>query len=272
MRLVSRLTTLAACVAAVVGCAAAPAAARATVVPPPVNGRFDYQIGGAYTPLPSVTIVDRDRGDRPAAGRYNICYVNAFQSQAEDKTFWTTQHPDLLVTKNGKPVGDPGWPGEYVLNTSTDAKRQALLAIVGGWIDGCARDGFQAVEPDNLDSWTRSQGMLTKAQNIAFAALLATRAHADGLAIAQKNTTQLGTAGRDTVHFDFAIAEECQRYSECGAYTDVYGDHVIEIEYTDYARRFYTAACTARGASVSVILRDRNVVPSGRPAYRYEAC
>jgi hypothetical protein len=39
----------------------------ATTLPlPPVNGPFDYQIGGAYAPSSSVSIVDRDRGDSPA--------------------------------------------------------------------------------------------------------------------------------------------------------------------------------------------------------------
>ena len=52
----------------------------ATVALPPTNGQFDYQIGGAYPPLSSVSIVDRDRSASPVADRYNICYVNAFQT------------------------------------------------------------------------------------------------------------------------------------------------------------------------------------------------
>ena len=265
--------------ALVVTALAAPAAAEvvrpdastaATVVAPPVNGRFDYQIGGAYRPQASVAIVDRDAADAPVAGRYNICYLNAFQSQPGASATWSSK--GLLLTKGGRPVGDPDWPGEYLLDTSTAATRDGILAVVGAWIDDCAARGYQAVEPDNLDSWTRSKGLLTEAHNLAMVTSLATRAHADGLAIAQKNTSQLGTAGRDVAHLDFAVAEECQRYAECGDYTDVYGDRVIEIEYTDNARRFYTAACAARGARISVILRDRDVVPSGRPAYRYQAC
>ena len=128
------------------------------------------------------------------------------------------------------------------------------------------------MEPDNLDSWTRSKGLLTRQDNVAFATLLAGRAHQDGLLIAQKNTSELGTAGRDDVGFDFAVAEECQVYDECDAYTDVYGDRVAEIEYTDNPRSAYEQACRARGARISVILRDRDVVPRGRSGYAYEAC
>lgn len=248
-------------------------AQAATWSPPPVNGQFDYQIGGAYTPVAAVGIVDRDRSVAPVAGKYNICYVNAFQTQPDEASFWTSTRGDLLVKKsNGAYLTDPDWPGEYILDTSTAAKRTSIAAIVNGWIDGCKSKGYQAIEPDNLDSWTRSANKLTQANNVALATLLAAHSHSIGLAIAQKNTGDLGSIGKNTVKFDFAIAEECQRYSECDAYTGPYGNNVIEIEYTDYARSYYTKACAAQGKTISVILRDRDVVAKGQSAYRYEAC
>jgi YD repeat-containing protein len=143
---------------------------------------------------------------------------------------------------------------------------------VNGWIDGCAQAGYQAVEPDNLDTWTRSKGRLTKANNMALATLLAEHAHRRGLAIAQKNAAELGRAGKTSVGFDFAIAEECQVYRECGDYLTPYGRHVIEIEYTDTPRSAWTQACAAQGKRISVILRDRDVVAKGRAGYRYQAC
>jgi hypothetical protein len=253
--------------------AASSARAAAAVTLPPVNGQFDYQIGGSYTPSSTVSIVDRDRGDSPVSGKYNICYVNAFQTQPGEASFWTGQHPDLLLkNSNGSYVTDPGWPGEYLIDTSTAAKRASLATIVGGWIDGCQTKGFQAVEPDNLDSWTRSGSKLTKANNVAFATLLAQRAHADGLAIAQKNTADLGSSAKASIGFDFAIAEECQQYTECGSYTSLYGNNVIEIEYTDNPKSAYTTACAAQGKTISVILRDRDVVAKGQSGYHYEYC
>jgi hypothetical protein len=243
----------------------------ATVTLPTVNGRFDYQIGGAYTPASTVAVVDRDRTADVVKGKYTICYVNAFQTQPGEAGFWTGSHSDLLLKKNGRYVIDPDWPDEYILDTSTAAKRTAIATIVNGWIDGCAAKGFAAIEPDNLDTFTRVSG-ITKANNLALAALLATHAHAKGLAIAQKNTPELGSTGKSTAGFDFAIAEECQMYTECGSYTKTYGNNVIEIEYTDNPRKAYTDACKAQGTSISVILRDRDVVPSNDPAYHYENC
>ncbi|PPF53804.1 hypothetical protein C5C55_12895 [Rathayibacter sp. AY1C2] len=250
-----------------------PAAASAAPLLPPANGVLDYQLGGAYAPASSVTIVDRDRTDAPAAGRYSICYVNAFQTQPGESAAFAKRHPELLVRRaDGKPLADPGWPDEYLFDVSTAAKRTALLAIVGAWIDGCAEDGFDAVEADNLDSYTRSGGRLTKSQALAFATLLTARAHRSGLAIGQKNGADLAAAGKRTVGFDFAVVEECQVYDECAAYTDVYGRQVYEIEYTDNGRSAYSEACAAQGRSISVTLRDRDVVPRGAPGYVNRHC
>jgi hypothetical protein len=247
------------------------AAARHVVVPP-ANGRFDYQIGGDYKPLPSVKIVARDRTATPAPGDYNICYINAFQTQADQDQWWKRHHPGLLLRGSaGKLVEDPGWPGEIILNTSTASDRARLATIEDNWLKGCKTKGFEGVEPDNLDSNTRSHHLLTQADDFDFARLLVTDAHADGLAIAQKNSAEQSALGH-RIGFDFAIAEECGVYNECQYYTKAYGDEVYEIEYTDNGRAAYRQACAARGASISIILRDRNVTPRANMHYVYRAC
>lgn len=246
---------------------------------PPVNGQFDYQIGGAYAPLSSVAIVDRDSSDAAVSGKYNICYINAFQAQPDAAAWWKTNHNDLLLkTAAGAYVIDSGW-NEIVLDTRTAAKRTALAAIVNGWIDGCKAKGYQAIEPDNLDSWSRSNGLITTAHNIAFATLLAEHAHAIGLAIAQKNASEIAYEGKNQIGFDFAIAEECQRYSgefgakECDDYMHYYGSQVIEIEYDDNGGlTSFNNACTARGAAISITYRDRDVVPKGTSGYVHKGC
>ena len=161
---------------------AQPLAASAGTKLPPPNGVFAYQLGGAYTPATNVAIVARDRTDSPAAGKYNICYVNAFQTQPGDSASFAKKYPNLLVKgANRKFVVDPNWPGEYLFDISTAAKRTQLSTIVGAWISNCAKKGFQAVEADNLDSYLRSKGKLTRAHAVAFATLLTARAHKAGL-------------------------------------------------------------------------------------------
>jgi hypothetical protein len=228
----------------------------------PPGARVDYQLGGAYPPADGVAGVVRDRTAAPAAGLWSACYVNAFQTQPDAE--WPEEL--LLHDAAGQRVADPDWPGEFLLDVSTEAARTAVLDVVGPWIDGCAADGFDAVEPDNLDSWTRSGGLLDADDAAAMARALVGRAHAAGLTIAQKNAPELIRRG---LGFDLAVVEDCERYDECATYTAVYGGAVLEVEYTDDAFR---RACADRGGVVSVQHRDLAVRPAGEPGYVAEWC
>ncbi|MFI9649352.1 endo alpha-1,4 polygalactosaminidase [Streptomyces sp. NPDC052040] len=243
-------------------------AAEKPVRLPGANMSVDYQLGGAYPPAPGVRAVSRDRSAKPVPGLYNICYVNAFQAQPDALGWWQKNHPDLILkNKNKRPVIDENWD-EALLDTSTADKRGRLAAIVGGWIEGCAKSGFQAVEPDNLDSYQRSGGRLTQAGNAAYATLLARTAHASGLAIGQKNTAEM-LPDRKKTGFDFAVAEECAEYNECGAYAKAYADRVFVIEYDT---RNFKNACTRWGSSLSIVQRDLDVTPRGSDGYTYRSC
>jgi Glycoside-hydrolase family GH114 len=234
--------------------------AVAAFAPPPVNAGFDYQIGDAYRPPAGVTVVSRDWSARPLRSGYSVCYVNAFQSQPGIP--WPAE---LVLHRE-----DPGWPGEFLIDISTRAKRRAAAAVVQPMSEACARKGYDAVEYDNLDSWTRVPRLpFGKRDALAYARLIARRAHALGLAVAQKNTVELTRAQVRRVGFDFAIAEECGRYRECDDYQSVYRDHFVVVE---YRRRDFRAACRAVGDRVSVVLRDRNVTAPGSRTYRYDVC
>ena len=238
----------------------------------PTTGRIDYQLGGGYEPPAGTTIVARDRTDTPADGVYSICYVNGFQSQGADASFWLDEHPRLVLRDaSGEPVYDENWPDEFLFDTSTDLKRTALGSIVGDWIDGCAADGFDAVEFDNLDSFTRSGDLLTEENNVAFATILAERAHDAGLQAGQKNSAELSANG-PAIGFDFAVAEECHRWDECAAYTEVYGDNVVDIEYFDDLRGSVADVCADENTPALTVVRDRNLTTPESADYRYEVC
>lgn len=247
----------------------APTTRPATV---PVGAKFDYQLGGAYTPPLGTALVVRDSSAAPAVGLYNVCYVNGFQTQPAERTTWLEQRRDLVLSGvDGRPLVDDMWPDELIVDTSTVAKRHRLADVVGQTVKLCARKGYEAVEIDNLDSFSRSRGALTAEHNLAFAADLAQIAHASGLVIAQKNAAEL-SARAEQAGFDFAVAEECVRFRECDAYTDVYGDRVIDIEYTDNLNAEFTQMCDRPGTPKSTILRDRKLVPAGEPSYTYQRC
>lgn len=232
---------------------AAPASAEP--VPPPTGTDLDYQLGGTAETPEHVGIVVRDRRAEPVPGRYNICYVNGFQTQPDERGFWR-RHRDLLLSHDGRLVVDEAW-GEWLLDIRTPSSRTRLAEIVGRWIRGCARDGFDAVELDNLDSFSRSRGLLRPRHATAYSRLLTAAAHRHDLAVAQKNR-----AGWDGTRagFDFAIAEECGRYDECGRYTEAYGDRVLVVE---YRARDFARTCAGFGDRLAVVLRDRDLTPGG---------
>jgi hypothetical protein len=251
----------------------APHLVPVVVRPLPIGMKVDYQLGGAYPPAAGVGIVSRDSEDAPFTAGYTICYLNAFQSQPQDAALWKTTRAELLLRgSDGKPIADPGWPDEMLLDTSTAAKRSALTTIFGPQITTCKSRGFNAVELDNLDSWTRSKGLLTENDNLAFASSLVKVAHSAGLPVGQKNAAELGRIGKDVVGFNFAVAEECYFYSECSAYTSVYGNQVIDIEYSDELAVPFSKVCAASSTPKMTILRDRDLLTPGHAGYVYKSC
>lgn len=248
------------------GCTAAPEVR----LPDPTAG-FDYQLGGPYAPPEGATTIARDRTADPAGAGYDICYVNGFQTQPDASQEFAAQHPELLVQHDGGPLADPGWPDEYLFDTSTPTKRKALADLVGTWIAGCARSGFDAVEIDNLDSYTRSEGALRRDDNLALAAEYARIAHGAGLAIAQKNTADQSKRLRE-LGYDFAVTESCAEFDECAAYTAVY-DAVLDIEYTDeLGSDGFERVCAGSERPPSMILRDHDLAVPGTADYAYRRC
>ncbi|MGV9193633.1 endo alpha-1,4 polygalactosaminidase [Microbacterium sp. MC2] len=243
----------------------------------PAGAAFDYQLGGAYEPRAGVAVVVRDRLAPPADGVYSICYLNAFQTQPGELDAW----PDdlLLHDADDALVHDPDWPDEALVDTR---ETDEVVAIVAPWITACADAGYNAVEFDNLDTYTRADGLLTRADNLTLATALVDLAHDAGLAAAQKNAAEDAALMRAEAGFDFAIAEECIAYDECDAYTQVYGDHVLAIEYTDTGSTSadddaafaasLTEICAHPGRPASLMLRDRALATPTDPGYVLAVC
>jgi hypothetical protein len=235
------------------------------VMLPPENAGFDYQLGGAYPPPAGITIVARDRTEAIAAGVYNICYVNGFQVQPGEDALWDE---DLILRDDaGDPVIDEDWD-EALLDTRTEDKRARIAEQLGKFIDGCGLKGFDAIEVDNLDSYSRSGGRLTQDGAVALMALLSEHAHGLVLAIAQKNSTEL-LERRSEMGTDFAVAEECSAYDECGEYVEAYGPGVLMIEYSD---EDFEKGCADYGATHPIVRRDLDLTTPDDGAYVFDDC
>jgi len=257
-------------------CAATPVAAppdpTALFTLPP-EGRIDYQLGGASDPAPGVTLVVRDATEQPAAGIPTICYLNGFQTQPGELASWLAEAPEaVLLDDEGGPVIDPNWPDEALLDPRTPEARAAIVERLGPLIDGCAAAGFVGVEFDNLDSYSRSNDVISIDDALALATLLVDRVHEAGLAAGQKNALELGNRGRDEAGFDFAVLEECDRWEECGLAIEVYGDQVMNIEYTDDLRGTWPEVCTRGEIPALTVLRDRMLAPPSSPDHVLDHC
>ena len=223
-----------------------------------------------------MTVVTRDSTSKPAKGVYSICYVNGFQTQPG--SHWPTSL--ILKSKWGTPLVDPGWPDEHIIDISTPAKRKTAAARIAKSTDLCASRRFEAVEFDNLDSYSysysysysRSEGALTLSQAVGFAALLVNHAHLKGLASSRKNTGELDTWGKIQIGFDLATTEECDAYNECGLFTKVYAAHVLDVEYSDNTLGTFAQVCARKAPPPRTILRDRFLTAPRGTAYVYKTC
>jgi len=116
----------------------------------------------------------------------------------------------------------------------------------------CQQKGFDAVEPDNLDSYQNKPGFATTAADqLAYNQWLAATVHGLGLAVSQKN--DLDQAGALEPYFDGILDEECNVYSECSTLApySAAGKPVWDAEYQEDGQS--TAAFCAADVKANIV-------------------
>jgi hypothetical protein len=210
------------------GTVAAPADARWR---PPVGVEWQWQLSGQLDLSVDVPVYDVDGFETRARtverlhslGRKVVCYISAGS--------WEEWRPDADRFPSEVLGQDlDGWPGERWL----DIRRLDILEpIMRDRIARCARKGFDAVEPDNIDGYANESGFpLTGADQLRYNRRLARLAHEEGLSIALKNDP--GHVDELVSRYDFAIVEQCFQYRECGRFKPFIeaGKPVLETEYS----------------------------------------
>jgi hypothetical protein len=208
--------------------AAAPADARWR---PLVGVAWQWQLSGQLDLSVDVPVYDVDGFETRARtverlhslGRHVVCYISAGS--------WEEWRPDAdRFPSEVLGRGLDGWPGERWL----DIRRLGILEpIMRDRIAMCARKGFDAVEPDNIDGYANESGFpLTGADQLRYNRRLARLAHEEGLSIALKNDP--GHVDELVSRYDFAIVEQCFQYHECGRFAPFVeaGKAVLETEYS----------------------------------------
>ena len=157
-----------------------------------------------------------------ARGVRVICYFSAGSS--EDLRPYFSRFPAAALGMNLA-----GWPGERWL----DIRNATVRAIMTARMDLARTKGCSGVDPDNVDGFTNATGFpLSAADQLDYNRFLAREAHARGLAVGLKNDVdQVAALAAD---FDFAVNEQCHRYSECDREMPfvTLGRSVLNIEYS----------------------------------------
>jgi hypothetical protein len=197
---------------------------------PPVGVTWQWQLSEELDLSVSAQVYDVDLVQTSAAqvaalhglGRHVICYLSAgtYEPWRPDSSAF----PDAVI---GEALED--WPDERWL----DVRRlDVLLPIMAARMDLCARKGFDAVEPDNVDAWSNDSGFdLTAADQAVYNRELARLAHERGLAVGLKNDVEQVELLHP--HFDFAVNEECVLADECELLEPFVraGKPVLHVEY-----------------------------------------
>lgn len=185
-----------------------------------------------------------------AKGKKVICYLSV--GSWEDWRPDADQFPAGVLGKDYE-----GWPGEKWLDIR---QIEQLAPIMRARLDLCAAKGFDAVEPDNMEIYTNDTGFpLTYADQLKYARWLAEEAHARGLAIGQKNASDMAA---DLVNiFDFAITEDYFYYEEAEAMLPYLQARkpVFAAEYTDLPGDFAAFCRQAKTLGFSLILKNRDL-------------
>jgi hypothetical protein len=229
-------------IAAVAACLCAPALGAGTAAAharwsPPAHLTWYWQLQGRVH-IENVQVSDIDGFDNGAAevarlhalGQHVVCYV--------DVGSWERWRPDAARFPLSVRGRTNGWPGERWL----DVRRLSVLEpIMRARFAMCARKGFDAVEPDNMDGFENPTGFhISAAQQLSYDRWVARAVHRLGMAVFEKNDPE--QAAKLEPSFDGVLDEQCNQYHECGAFRAYLraGKPVLNAE---YKRALYPGFC-----------------------------
>jgi hypothetical protein len=210
---------------------------------PPQQLTWYWQLSGTPAVQP-VQASDVDGFDTSAAtvaafharGQHMICYVDV--GTAEN---W---RPDNASFPSSVLGDQNGWPGERWL----DIRQLSVLEpIMAARFQMCQQKGFDAVEPDNMDSYENTTGFpLQASDQLTYNLWIAADVHSLGMAVLQKNDPDQATALQSS--FDGVLDEQCNQYNSCSAYQPYVsvGKPVLNAEYD---ASLYPGLCSSDAAN-----------------------
>jgi hypothetical protein len=195
-----------------------------------------------------------------AKGIVAICYIEtgALESYRPD----AGSFPAAVLGK-----GMPGYASERYL----DIRSQAVKDLVVKRLDRAKAKGCDGIEPDIDDSYFEGSGTtgfpLTYADQVNFNKYVAAAAHARGMSIGLKNGADAKFVTDMQPYTDWALNEQCNQYSECGAYSAFIkaGKAVFQVEYSLSTTQFCAAD---NAANFDGLKKDESLGATPRTACR----
>lgn len=219
--------------------------------------RWDWQLSAMDLGV-DVDVIDLDPDNVTAAqiaalkarGIDTIAYVSV--GTVEDYRDDAGDFPASVV---GNTYG--AWPDEKFLDVRD---HDTLLPIMTARFQRAADQGFDAIEPDNMDVHINDSGFDISAEDmVSYVLALSDVAHGMGLEIGQKNAPEL--VPQLVGDMDFMIAEGCYVDGWCDQTLPYIaaGKPVFDAEYTDTAVNFDAACAYANSVGISMVLKDRDL-------------
>ncbi|MEM1431783.1 MAG: endo alpha-1,4 polygalactosaminidase [Pseudomonadota bacterium] len=215
-----------------------------------LDSPVDYSVDVDVLVMDLMETTTQDISDLKARGVKTVCYVSI--GAAENYRDDYEQFPPHVLGADYY-----GWPDEKFIDIRA---LDVVLPIMQARIDECAARGFDAIEPDNMDTWDNETGFpLTQADQIAYVVAIAEYTRAKGLEIAHKNAPTL----IEPLHqlFDFAIVESCFQYDFCDMYGPYLaaGKDVLAAEYPETGIDMSAVCAFAESTEIKFIFKAREL-------------
>jgi hypothetical protein len=229
---------------------------------------WQWQIGTDFNinthVVPHVTVYDIDGFSTSAATVTALhalgCKVIAYFS------FGTYENwrPDAAQFTAAIKGNTNGWPGENWL----DIRAALVKTIMTARIALAASKGFDAIEPDNIDGYSNSTGFpLTAQDQLNFNQWIASTVHSYGMSVGLKNDVEQAASLQP--YFDWALNEECYKYSECSSLVSFINANkaVFQVEYSG------TGQCSSLNtAHFNSMTRDIDLTAPTDSTYKRTPC
>jgi hypothetical protein len=223
---------------------------------PPSQTSWQIEISNTVDTSFNVAAYDIDLFDNAAAvmsglhaqGRKVICYFSAGSYEN-----WRPDASAFPASVLGSPL--QGWPGEWWL----DIRSPTVRSIMEARLDLAVQKGCDAVDPDNVDEYTNSNGLgLTAADQLDYNEFIANAAHARNLAVGLKNDTD--QIPQLIGYYEFTVNEQCFDYNECNTLTPFISANkpVFQIEYGSTALA-NTDCPKAKALGFETLIKDMNL-------------